>query len=163
VRWFLVALLPAMLVALWAMPLLARTAARRWAVLSHLSDVADKARRLIHSPRPVLFVSVLSVLAHLLAILCAFAIARGLDLTLSFTDALLLFPVVLLATMLPFSVGGWGVREAAAMSVFALAGVPAAGALSLSLLFGLTQLIVSGIAALVSFGWSGAHGEGART
>jgi uncharacterized membrane protein YbhN (UPF0104 family) len=94
------------------------------------------------------------LIGHLFAIACAVAIARGLHLVLSVPDALLLFPVVLLAGMLPFSIGGWGVREAAAISVFSFVGMPPGGALATSLLFGLTQMAVSGLGSLILVGWS---------
>jgi len=43
---------------------------------------------------------------------------------------------VVLAQVLPISVGGWGVREAAAVALLAMAGVDAASALLVSITFG---------------------------
>jgi uncharacterized membrane protein YbhN (UPF0104 family) len=50
--------------------------------------------------------------------------------------------------MLPISIGGWGVREAAAIPLLALAGIPASGAVTLALLFGLTQVAAAGCGTL---------------
>jgi uncharacterized membrane protein YbhN (UPF0104 family) len=72
-------------------------------------------------------------------------------------------PVILLATMLPFSIGGWGVREAAAVAVLSLAGISAEAALSLSLIFGLTQVAVSGVGTLLCLAWGGGRLSRARS
>jgi len=42
-----------------------------------------------------------------------------------------------LAQVLPISVGGWGVREAAAVALLAMTGIDAASALLVSIAFGL--------------------------
>ena len=42
---------------------------------------------------------------------------------------------------LPISIAGWGVREQAMVTAFALIGVPGEGALALSILFGLIALL----------------------
>jgi len=49
----------------------------------------------------------------------------------------------LLILTIPISIGGWGVREGAMVTAFALVGVPGEGALVLSLLFGVIGLVVS--------------------
>ena len=44
---------------------------------------------------------------------------------------------------LPISIAGWGVRETAMVAFFGLIGVPAEGAVVLSILFGLVGIVVS--------------------
>jgi uncharacterized membrane protein YbhN (UPF0104 family) len=64
----------------------------------------------------------------------------------------ILSPMVLLSGILPFTVGGWGVREGAAAFFFQAAGLSVKQALGLSVEFGLVQLVVgalSGLALLV--------------
>ena len=51
-------------------------------------------------------------------------------------------PPVLLVMTLPISIAGWGVREQAMVSAFALINVPGEGALALSIMFGLLGLIM---------------------
>ena len=83
----------------------------------------------------------LSLVLHGLTAMTAFAIARGMELPVSATDCLLLIPPVLLISVAPIAVAGWGVREGAMVAGFALVGVGAEDALSLSILFGLSGVL----------------------
>ena len=56
---------------------------------------------------------------------------------LSFLDCLVLIPPVVLVSTIPISIAGWGVREAAMITLLALVGVAKADAFVLSVLFGL--------------------------
>ena len=58
-------------------------------------------------------------------------------------DCLFLIQPVLLITSLPISIGGWGIREAAMIAIFALVGVPSSAAMVLSVQFGLLAMLVS--------------------
>ena len=57
-----------------------------------------------------------------------------------FSQVFLLVPPVVLITMLPISIAGWGVREGAMILALGQIGVAPVDALSLSVLFGLTGL-----------------------
>lgn len=52
-------------------------------------------------------------------------------------------PLVLFAMLLPLSIGGWGVREGAAVTLLPIAGVAAAEALAASVAFGLVAVAVA--------------------
>ena len=56
-------------------------------------------------------------------------------------QALLVVPGILVATTLPLTVGGWGVRELSAMALFELASIPAAQGAASSVLFGAVSLV----------------------
>ncbi len=161
-QFAMVVVLPAALAILWVTPALSRIVSGG-PFAARIADTGDKIRRLRQQPRCLLIAVAQSLAAHLLAVAIVVAIADGLGLGLAIGDALLLVPVILLAAMLPFSIGGWGVREAAAISLLALAGVPASGALALSLLFGMTQLAVSGVGALIWLASDRAHRGTVRT
>jgi len=49
---------------------------------------------------------------------------------------------VLLLSLLPISIAGWGVREGAMIACLGLVGVDAASAFAVSALFGLTSVVV---------------------
>lgn len=68
------------------------------------------------------------------------ALAAGLGLAIDFLDVLVLFPPVLLVSMLPVSFAGWGVRELAMATALGFVGVPETQAVALSLAFGLVAL-----------------------
>lgn len=85
----------------------------------------------------------LSILIHLLAISAFFlnGLAVGLDFPLQVY--LTLVPPVVLLTILPISLAGWGVREGAMVGFFLLVGADKTKVLALSLLSGLTMLASS--------------------
>jgi uncharacterized membrane protein YbhN (UPF0104 family) len=93
-------------------------------------------------PAGALLVAV-CIASYLNMAVSAWLIGRALGVGLPFVDCALLFPLVVLAATLPVSVGGWGVRESAAIGVFGLAGVQASGALALSVVFGVVSIAVS--------------------
>lgn len=65
------------------------------------------------------------------------------------TQALLIAPLVLAASALPISVGGWGVREAAAATLFEVAGLSAAHGAAASAIFGAVSLVAAAPGALL--------------
>lgn len=91
--------------------------------------------------------SLVLVLLHVGAFVC---VARALALPLSLSLAVRVVPLVLVATTLPFFVGGWGIREASVASLYHLAGLSGADGISIAVAYGLLGLLVStpGLAAL---------------
>jgi hypothetical protein len=74
------------------------------------------------------------------------AIDRG---TVTFGQVFQLVPPVMLITMLPISIAGWGVREATMGLAFGYAGLMANEGVNISLLFGAVVFIVGVFGGLV--------------
>jgi uncharacterized protein (TIRG00374 family) len=70
----------------------------------------------------------------------AYFLARGLGIGIGFGPLLILFPPVMLVSLLPISFAGWGVREVAMATALGFVGVPDHQAVALSLAFGLLLL-----------------------
>lgn len=86
----------------------------------------------------------LSALANqALLVVAVYVLARGLDVQVAFWDCAALLPAIVLVSALPVSVAGWGVREYAMVTGLGYAGVPAAGALVLSLALALFFMLAS--------------------
>lgn len=83
----------------------------------------------------------LAVLVQGIIVLSVHVIAVGLGLDVGLFESLVLVPAVLLLSTVPVSIGGWGVREGLMVMALGLAGVPADGALSVSILFGIAQIV----------------------
>lgn len=77
--------------------------------------------------------------------LCAVAVGAPVD----GRQALLIAPLVLAASALPISVGGWGVREATAAGLFGLMGLDATQGAAASAAFGAVSLVTALPGALV--------------
>ena len=116
---------------------------RNVALVSKLADAASDARRAGFMLKPAISVLILSVCMHLLAVLAVFGLARGLGMEITALECLALVPVVMLISTLPISLAGWGIREGAMMAALSFAGVDNSEALALSILFGLTLLVIS--------------------
>ncbi len=112
-------------------------------LLRSLSNIAQDVRGVFTNiPRSVALCG-LSIAAYLNIAIVVWLIARALGLQISVVDSIVLSPVVLLAATLPISVGGWGVRESAAVTLFGLVGVSGHDALALSVLLGLASIAIS--------------------
>ncbi|MGQ0662225.1 MAG: lysylphosphatidylglycerol synthase transmembrane domain-containing protein [Pseudomonadota bacterium] len=114
----------------------------RWRAVRALSELAADFQRLFALPGRALLLVVLAVLIHLLSVAAVLALARALGLGVGLVDCLVLVPPIVLVTMLPISIAGWGVREGAMVVGFGLAGVAPADALALALSYGLAVLAV---------------------
>jgi uncharacterized membrane protein YbhN (UPF0104 family) len=115
----------------------------RWFPVRALLHLATAVRRLFSNVGQTAIVCGMSVLAYLNMAMTVWFFAMGIGLNLSLLDCVVLFPIVVLVATLPISIGGWGVRESAAITVFALAGVSQPNALALSIIFGLAGIIVT--------------------
>ncbi|MEM7152169.1 MAG: lysylphosphatidylglycerol synthase transmembrane domain-containing protein [Myxococcota bacterium] len=83
--------------------------------------------------------SSLAGLGLLVAMFYCGAVAIGSSMTVG--QALLIVPFILAATMLPLTVGGWGVRELSAMALFQLADIPVAQGAASAAIFGVVSLL----------------------
>jgi uncharacterized membrane protein YbhN (UPF0104 family) len=115
---------------------------RSWRATHHLQACSKIASHVLLSRTPGARVALLSVVVHLLTIAVAWCAAESISVPISFLNLFLLVPPVVLVTMLPISVAGWGVRETAMMVAFGYAGLPQSGGVNVSLLFGAVTFIV---------------------
>jgi glycosyltransferase 2 family protein len=116
---------------------------RKWRLVRGLVGLGSDARKVFLNLACVVRSVGWAVCGHLFLILGVYILALGIGLDVGLIDCVALVPPVLLITTLPVSIGGWGVREGAMVGAFALIGVPAEGALALSVLFGLTTAAIS--------------------
>ncbi len=85
------------------------------------------------------------VVQHLARIAGVALIAAALDVDVNVTALLALVPAAFLAAMIPITFGGWGVREASFVYFLGVAGVAAPAALAISILFGLTRVLIGAL------------------
>lgn len=115
----------------------------RFKAIRGFRAVAVDTRRVFFVPGPLARLLVWGVLTHVNLTFAVYLLSLSLDLGITWLDCLALVPPVILATTLPISVGGWGVREGAMIYAFGLIGVPADGALVLSILLGLVGIVIA--------------------
>lgn len=151
------ALLAGLLVLLVRPSLLTRLGARLLPerLHGHLGEAAGAARGLLRSPRALLGVLVLSLAFQVLVTVELVLLARMIDVELGFGLAAAAQALTQLATLLPISIGGFGVREGSYVAVFAGGSIAATDAVLISLLtvFALFLATLPGALALIRHGF----------
>src|SRR5450631_3496710 len=122
---------------------------RRWWGTHHLHACAVIANRVIFSRKRGPKIAVLSVLVHVLAVVVAWCVVRSIAAPVAFGQVFQLIPPIMLITMLPISIAGWGVREATMGLAFGYAGLMTNEGINVSLLFGAVSFIVGAFGGLV--------------
>jgi hypothetical protein len=122
---------------------------KTWWVTHHFYACSVIANRVIFSRDHGPAIAVYSILVHVLAVVIAWCVVKSIDAPVMFGQVFLLVPPVMLITMLPISIAGWGVREATMGLAFGYAGLATNEGVNVSLLFGAVSFIVGAIGGLV--------------
>jgi glycosyltransferase 2 family protein len=122
---------------------------QRWSPTRHLVASAEIAVKILRSPRALATILNLSILVHLLTVLAAWCAARSVSADLSLAHSLFLVLPVILITIVPISIAGWGVREGAMVAAFGYAGLPQSDGLIVSLLVGTGYLVLGATGGIV--------------
>ena len=122
---------------------------KRWWGTHHLHACSVIANRVIFSREHGPKIAVLSFLIHLLAVVIAWCVVQSIAAPVLFGQIFQLIPPVMLITMLPISIAGWGVREATMGLAFGYAGLMTSEGVNISLLYGAVSFIVGAIGGLV--------------
>ena len=113
----------------------------RYPKLAIIRIIAERLHQALSSQRLLLVIA--SLLIPILALLGFFATGWALGLRVSLITYFAIVPPALVLTVIPISVAGWGVREGALVGLFSLIGADKTAVLMMSLLYGLTLIIVS--------------------
>ena len=122
---------------------------KRWWGTHHLHACSVIANRVIFSRQRGPTIAVLSVLVHVLAVVIAWCVVQSIAAPVLFGQIFQLVPPVMLITMLPISIAGWGVREATMGLAFGYAGLMTNEGVNVSLLYGAVSFIVGAFGGLV--------------
>ena len=122
---------------------------KHWWGTHHLYACAVIANRVIFSRAHGPKIAVFSILVHVLTVVIAWCVVQSIAAPVLFGQVFQLVPPVMLITMLPISIAGWGVREATMGLAFGYAGLMTNEGVKVSLLFGAVSFIVGAIGGLV--------------
>jgi hypothetical protein len=117
--------------------------------MHHLHACSVIANRVMFSRDRGPAIAVLSLLVHVLAVVIAWCVVQSIAAPVVFGQIFQLVPPVMLITMLPISIAGWGVREATMGLAFGYAGLMANEGVNVSLLYGAVSFIVGAFGGLV--------------
>jgi glycosyltransferase 2 family protein len=121
---------------------------RRFSWASSIERIALSLRQMANGRR-LIGLMMLSLIIHGTGIAALYGLVRGLGLPMSLTDCFLSMPSVFLLSLFPLAIGGWGVREGAMELALANYGISSELAVTLSILYGLVQLVIGLIGGLL--------------
>jgi uncharacterized membrane protein YbhN (UPF0104 family) len=122
---------------------------KRWWGTHHLHACSLIADRLLFNGRSGPKITVLSLAVHVLTATIGWCVVKSIAAPIGFGEVFQLMPPVVLITMLPISIAGWGVREATMGLAFGYAGLATTEGVNVSLLFGAVSFIVGALGGLV--------------
>lgn len=144
-RLALLAIGPALLCGLMLLafvgPLLTARIARL--ASSPVASTMDAIRQIVGRPAAALEITALGALAGLLAFLVAYVLGRRLGIDLTAAGFVTLAGGAVLLSVLPISLGGWGLREVSMVALFGSVGVRAEDAVAMSIAYGILALAVA--------------------
>jgi len=122
---------------------------KRWWPTRHVHACSVIANKVIFNRRSGPKIAVLSLTIHVLAVVIAWCAVNSIAAPAAFEQVFMLIPPIMLITMMPISIAGWGVREATMMVAFGYAGLAQTDGTMVSILFGAVSFIVGCIGGLV--------------
>lgn len=112
-------------------------------LLRMAAHLINSIRQVAFAPYDVCITLLQAIAANSVFCTACYILGVSLGAHLSLFDSLILIPPVILLTLLPISVGGWGVREVSMVGFLSLAGVPKEIALSIAVQMGILAIITS--------------------
>src|SRR5258708_25234937 len=98
--------------------------------------------RVLFGAKGALILSI-GCLIHALTIAVIWSVGRAQGFSLPLADAAVLFTVMIGVVLVPISIGGWGLREVAGVSLLSGFGVPPGRAVLFSVCYGLVLAVGS--------------------
>ena len=112
-------------------------------IIRILKDFIDSVLVIVWRSRVFYVLLAQAVFAHVVFCGATWAIAQSLSIDFFFYNTLLFIPPILLVSLLPISVGGWGVRELLMVYLLALIGIGKEPALMVSVQLGIWLMVAS--------------------
>jgi uncharacterized membrane protein YbhN (UPF0104 family) len=122
---------------------------KTWWPTKHIHACSLVANQVIFSRRTGPRITGLSLSIHVLAVVIAWCAVRSIAAPANFEQLFMLTPPIMLITMMPISIAGWGLREATMMVAFGYAGLAQTDGTVVSILFGLVYFLLGGLGGLV--------------
>lgn len=115
---------------------------KRYKFLKLFFDLSIRFRIILKNKKRFFTQAALSMFVHLLAVASFYMIAVSISFEADFTVFLSIVPAVLLISIVPVSLAGWGIRESAMIGLFLLVGADVEKVLSISILYGIILILV---------------------
>ena len=122
---------------------------RGWPFVARIAALSRGVTTALTKRPSALMILASSTSTHLLRISIFAALAAALHVDVPFSAIFAFVPIAMLIAMVPISFASWGVREATIIFFLGLAGVPSEAALSVSVSYGLSRLVIGALGGIV--------------
>lgn len=119
-------------------------------LFNYILRVSAQLNQILHNARSISFHLIIGLLIHLFSIINIYFVGKSVGLEYDLLTIAVIVPPVILLTLIPVSLAGWGIREGAMIGLFGLIGAAATDVLSMSILYGII-LIVASLPGLYTF------------
>jgi uncharacterized protein (TIRG00374 family) len=116
---------------------------KQWRITTFVVAISRELNSIFHRLAEWFIHGGLAMTIHLLSMVAIYFIGHSVGMEESLLTFLVIVPPVVLLTLIPISLAGWGVREGAMIGLFGLIGADKTVVLSMSLLYGLVLVIAS--------------------
>jgi uncharacterized protein (TIRG00374 family) len=107
------------------------------------AELKTLSQSLLTDKKSIIFLVVVSIGVHLCSVAAVYFFGRALDSDISFLAIFFTVPIVSVLTMIPISVGGWGIREMIFIFTLSGFGVAAEDSFALSVAYGVCLIVAS--------------------
>ena len=119
------------------------TLLQQWRATAFISKISRELSHIFSHGREWGMQALMAIGIHLLAMIAIYFLGHSVGIEYGLLTFLIIVPPVILLTLIPISLAGWGVREGAMIGLFALIGADKTLVLSMSLLYGVVLVIAS--------------------
>ncbi len=112
-------------------------------LFNYILRISEYLNNILKNPSSLGFHLSLSVIIHLLSTINIFLVGKSVGLQYDLLTIMVIVPPVILLTLVPISLAGWGIREGALIGLFSLIGASSTTVLSMSILYGIILIITS--------------------
>jgi len=116
---------------------------KQFRVVNWILYFLDSLRLLIKCRSASIKSLTMALSTHTVYCMAAYALAQSFHINITMMQCITLIPPVVLATTLPISIGGWGIREASTIAMLGLIAVPRGQALMLSIQLGIIIVLIT--------------------
>jgi len=112
-------------------------------LFNYILRISERLNKILHDTRSISFHLVIGILIHLFSIINIYLVGQSVGLEYDLLTMAVIVPPVILLTLIPISLAGWGIREGAMIGLFGLIGAAQANILSMSIIYGIILIIAS--------------------
>ena len=116
---------------------------RQWRLTAYVLRISDNLKRVLKDFKAVSLQMFIGIVIHLFSMINIFFVGQSVGLDYNLLTFSVIVPPVILLTLVPVSLAGWGVREGAMIGLFTLIGADNSIVLSMSILYGIILIIAS--------------------